>query len=78
MCFSAADLKDHIRKGQDTDLACIAPSLIPIPDAFDGDGRHPMSSYTAENIVWKVKKNMIIGDLGEYGSSVILMQLCLM
>ena len=57
-------MKDHIRKGRDTDLACIAPSLIPIPDAFDGDGRHPMSSYTAENIVWKVKKNMIIGDLG--------------
>jgi hypothetical protein len=62
--FLSADLADHIRKGRDTDLACVAPTLIPVPGAFDGDGRHPMSSYTAENIVFKVKKSMILGNLG--------------
>ena len=62
--FKAAGLEGHIRKGDETDLACVMPSLIPVPGAFQSDGRNPLSSYTGENIIWNVKKNMILGDLG--------------
>jgi hypothetical protein len=59
-----ADLKGHIRKGVDTDLAYLAPTLIPVPGAFQADGSNPMISHTAENILFAVKKSMILGDIG--------------
>lgn len=59
-----AGLKGHIRAGIDDDLAYLAPTLIPVPGAFQADGSNPMSSHTAENILFKVKKNMILGDIG--------------
>jgi hypothetical protein len=60
-----ADLKGHIRKGEDSDLAYLAPTLIPVPGAFQADGSNPMISHTAENILFKVKKSMILADIGE-------------
>ena len=57
---------DHIRKGVLQDLAYLAPTLIPVPSAFQADGSDPMISHTAENIMFEVKKNMILGDLGGY------------
>jgi len=67
MCFffhRRAGLKGHIRGGVDQDLAYLAPTLIPVPGAFQADGSNPMISHTAENILFKVKKNMILGDIG--------------
>jgi hypothetical protein len=52
----------------DDDLAYLAPTLIPVPGAFQADGSNPMISHTAENIMFKVKKNMILGDLGKPAS----------
>lgn len=65
MIRRAAGLKDHIRQGQDSDLAYLAPTLIPVPGAFQADGSNPMVSHTAENIMFAVKKSMILADLGE-------------
>ena len=59
-----AGLKGNIRAGVDDDLAYLAPTLIPVPGAFQADGSNPMSSHTAENILFQVKKNMILGDIG--------------
>jgi hypothetical protein len=64
LCCRRAGLKGHIRKGQDSDLAYLAPTLIPVPGAFQADGSNPMVSHTAENILFKVKKEMILGDIG--------------
>lgn len=67
VCFvlnRRAGLKGHIRKGVDTDLAYLAPTLIPVPGAFQADGSNPMISHTAENILFEVKKNMILADIG--------------
>lgn len=64
--YRRAGLKGHIRKGVDEDLAYLAPTLIPVPGAFQADGSNPMISHTAENILFKVKKNMILGDIGEH------------
>jgi len=62
--YKAAGLRHHVRQGADDDLAYLAPTLIPVPGAFRADGSNPMVSHTAENILFAVKKNMILGDLG--------------
>jgi hypothetical protein len=49
----------------DSDLAYLAPTLIPVPGAFQADGSNPMISHTAENILFAVKKSMILGDIGK-------------
>eukprot|EP01032_Pedospumella_encystans_P017276 gene17276-19694_t len=44
--FRRAGLKGNIRAGIDDDLAYLAPTLIPVPGAFQADGSNPMSSHT--------------------------------
>lgn len=45
-------------------MAYLAPTLIPVPGAFKGDGKDPMISHTAEHIVSDVQKRMVLGDIG--------------
>lgn len=58
-----AGLGRRIRQGKDTDPAHALPALIPIPRAFDGDSK--IESYTADNIVYGLKKQMVLSDIGE-------------
>jgi hypothetical protein len=60
--FKMAGLGNRIRKGNDDDFAMALPALIPIPKAFDGNST--MISHTANNIVFQLKKDMILSDLG--------------
>lgn len=71
-----AGLKGHIRKGVDTDLAYLAPTLIPVPGAFQADGSNPMISHTAENILFEVKKNMILADIGKLAAQCCVVCYC--
>lgn len=57
-----AGLGSRIRKGVDDDFAMALPALIPIPQAFDGNSE--TKSYTASNIVFQLKKDMVLSDLG--------------
>lgn len=61
--FRLAGLGQRIRKGNDTDPAHALPALIPIPRAFDGDTR--IESYAAQNIVYQLKKDMVLSDIGK-------------
>eukprot|EP00981_Chlorochromonas_danica_P013136 scaffold5903_cov165-Ochromonas_danica.AAC.11 len=60
--FRLAGLGRRIRQGKDTDPAHALPALIPIPRAFDGDSK--IQSYTADNIVYGLKKQMVLSDIG--------------
>ncbi len=57
-----AGLANRIRKGNDDDYAHALPALIPIPKAFDGNSQ--VSSYTGQNIIFKLKKDMVLSDIG--------------
>ncbi|RYH15595.1 hypothetical protein EON65_31540 [archaeon] len=57
-----AGLASRIREGKDDDLAHALPALIPIPKAFDGDSK--LQSYTADNIVYDIKKKLILSEMG--------------
>lgn len=64
--FKSAGLGLHIRKGNETDLSHLSPALIPVPQAFEV-GRtvsSQLSSYTAEGIMFDIRKNMILADSG--------------
>lgn len=60
--FRHAELGNRIRKGNDDDHAHALPALIPIPQAFDGNSQS--ISYTAQNIIYGLKKDMVLSDLG--------------
>eukprot|EP01038_Epipyxis_sp_PR26KG_P004935 gene4935-6903_t len=63
--FIRAGLSHHIRKGVDTDLATLGPSLIPIPKAFENDNnRNTLSSYVGEQIIQDVRKSLVRTDIG--------------
>ncbi len=62
--FKRAGIGGHIRKGTDEDLAYLAPTLIPVPGAFQSDGSNPLISHTAENTLFEIKKSMILGVSG--------------
>jgi hypothetical protein len=63
--FKRAGLEKHIRKGVGTDLAYLAPTLIPFPDAFDGKSEDMGSvSYAATNIFHQLKSDLILNNLG--------------
>lgn len=64
--FKAADLGFHIRKGNENDLAYLAPTLIPVPRAFEGDITNQLSSYTGENIIQEIRQKMVLADIGEF------------
>lgn len=74
--YRIAGIGSHIRKGVDSDLAYLAPTLIPVPGAFQSDGSNPLVSHTAENTLFEIKKSMILGVSGEYllcvGSAVVV------
>lgn len=67
--FEVAGLGNRIRQGKDDDFAHALPALIPIPKAFDGDT--PMISHTAKNIVYNLKKNMVLSDTGYTPQTVV-------
>jgi hypothetical protein len=60
--FKHAELGNRIRKGNDDDHAHALPALIPIPQAFDGNSQS--ISHTAQNIIYGLKKEMVLSDLG--------------
>lgn len=60
--FRHAQLGNRIRKGNDDDHAHALPALIPIPRAFDGNSQS--ISHTAQNIIYGLKKDMVLSDLG--------------
>lgn len=62
--FRMAGLGNRIRKGNDDDYAHALPALIPIPQAFDGNSQ--VSSYTGQNIIFQLKKDMVLSDLGKH------------
>lgn len=61
--FEEVDFGHHIRKGNRLDVAYLRPTLIPVPGAFEGDGKHHLSSYVGEQIITNVRKDLI-SDLG--------------
>jgi len=61
--FINAGLADNIRKGRQSDLAYMVPSLIPVPGAFEGDDTERLSSYTGAKIVDGLQGRMV-SDLG--------------
>ena len=62
--FSQANLERHIRRGNKNDVAYLAPTLIPVPGAFRGDGKDLSISHVAEQTFDRVQQNMIIGNIG--------------
>lgn len=62
--YKNAGLEDHIRMGNSDDVAYHAPTLIPVPGAFKGDGKDISISHTADQINTKIQNNMILGNLG--------------
>ncbi len=62
--FRVAGVGSHIRKGVDDDLAYLAPTLIPVPGAFQSDGSNPSISHVAENTFFDIKNSMILGETG--------------
>ena len=62
--FSQANLERHIRRGNKSDVAYLAPTLIPVPGAFRGDGKDLSISHVAEQTFDRVQQNMIIGNIG--------------
>ncbi len=70
-----AGIGSHIRKGSDSDLAYLAPTLIPVPGAFQSDGSNPSISHTGENTLFKIKQSMILGVSGKYCSVVYVCML---
>eukprot|EP01040_Poterioochromonas_malhamensis_P004710 gene4710-5046_t len=67
--FRRAGLGNRIRKGNDDDLAMVLPALIPIPKAFDGNSQ--TISHTGQNIIFKLKKNMVLSNLGYTPQTVV-------
>jgi hypothetical protein len=67
--FKRAGLANRIRKGRDDDLANVLPALIPVPQAFDGDSQ--TVSHTGQSIIFKLKKNMVLSDLGYARQSIV-------
>ncbi len=57
--FTAAGLADNIRKGRQSDLAYLVPSLIPVPGAFEGDDTERLSSYAGAKIVDGLQERMV-------------------
>jgi hypothetical protein len=55
-------LTKWIRNGNDDDHAHSLPALIPIPKAFDGNSQ--VSSYTGQNIIFNLKRDMVLSDIG--------------
>lgn len=68
--FKMAGLGNRIRKGNDDDFAMALPALIPIPKAFDGNSS--MVSHTANQIVFQLKRDMVLSDIGKLISLLIL------
>jgi hypothetical protein len=62
--FIQANLERHIRQGNKNDVAYLAPTLIPVPGAFRGDGKDLSISHVAEQTFDKIQQNMIIGNIG--------------
>lgn len=62
--FIQANLERHIRQGNKNDVAYLAPTLIPVPGAFRGDGKDLSISHVAELTFDKIQQNMIIGNIG--------------
>lgn len=67
--FKHAGLGNRIREGKDDDHAHALPALIPIPRAFDGDSQ--VVSHTATNIIYGLKKSMVLSDLGYSPQTVV-------
>lgn len=63
--FKNAGLERHIRTGKDTDVAYLAPTLIPVPGTFEGDlPSQQLSSYVGQNIIRKVRTSLVRTDIG--------------
>jgi hypothetical protein len=62
--FTQASMERHIRQGNKNDVAYLAPTLIPVPGAFRGDGKDLSISHVAEQTFDRVQQNMIIGNIG--------------
>ena len=61
--FEEVDFGHHVRQGNRFDLAYLKPALIPVPGAFEGDGKHTLQSYEGEKIVGRARK-ALVSDLG--------------
>ena len=61
--FEEVDFGHHVRKGNRFDLAYLKPTLIPVPGAFIGDGKHTLNSYEGEKIVGRAQR-ALVSDLG--------------
>ena len=60
-----AGLERHIRTGKDTDVAYLAPTLIPVPGTFEGDKpSQQLSSYVGQSIIRKVRTSLVRTDIG--------------
>lgn len=62
--YRSAGIEDHIRRGQESDLAHVTPALIPLHSAFSESTSMASSSYEAQKIVLKMKmtqKDPVLG-----------------
>ncbi len=57
-----AGLAHHVREGVPTDVAYLAPTLIPVPGAFAQGGA--LSSYVGEGIVQRIQDSLVRADIG--------------
>jgi hypothetical protein len=60
-----AGLERNIRSGRLDDVAYLAPALIPVPGAFEGDRKSDaLSSFVGQKIMEKVKDGLVRSDIG--------------
>jgi hypothetical protein len=64
--YSNAGLERNIRTGKSTDVAYLAPALIPVPGTFEGNTRSEiLKSYVGQKVIEGVRQSLVRSDIGK-------------